>query len=336
MQGETSPGDWQRELRHIWPILRPTQGEPYALYPLDLHLAGGRPMLAVDQRGDHHMLVPTAPGQEIVEDLRSAHVRLTRRDLTVDSQLGRYVDVVCHRPDLNMLFDDILAAMLAALGSTPGPPAAVCGRVLSEWRELLRGSGQPMTEEAVRGLLAELLALERILNVDDGVPIRSTWTGPDRTPHDFQLGGHDLEVKALGPTAVEIEIHGLDQLDDLGRKLHLLLVRLRPHPDGIVLPDLVERIRSLCRDSAGLNEQLSKAGYSETDADRYRATAYRIEQILALDVADPFPRLTRRSLTGPLPEQVTRLHYRLDLVERLPNARTGEGLQALFERSAVR
>lgn len=329
-------GDWQRELRHIWPVLRPAHGEPFALYPLDLQLDSGRPMLSIDQRGDHHLLVPVRPDQEVIEDLRSAHVRLVRRDLLVDGRRGRYVDVVCHRLDLNVLFDDVLAAMLVALSATPGSPATVCGRVLAEWRELLRGSGHPMTEQAVRGLLAELLTLERILNVDDGVPVRSTWTGPDRTPHDFQLGGHDLEVKALSPTAAEIEVHGLDQLDDLGRELHLVLIWLRPHPDGVMLPDLVERVRSLCRDRAGLNDQLSKASYSEADAGSYLVTAYRVEQMVAVDVDDSFPRLTRRSLTSSLPEPITQLHYRLDLVEQLPNARTGDALRPLFERSAVR
>lgn len=333
---ESPQGDWQRELRHIWPVLRPTHDEPYALYPLDLQLDTGCPMLAIDQRSDHHLLVPIRPDHEVNEDLRSAHVRLTRRELVVDGRLRRYVDVVCHRPDLNVLFDDVLAAMLTALGTTPGPPATVCGRVLAEWRELLRGSGHPLTEEAVRGLLAELLTLERILAVDDGIPVRSTWTGPDRMPHDFHLGGHDLEVKALGPTAAEIEIHGLDQLDDLGRGLHLMLIRLRPHPDGVVLPHVVERVRSRCRDGAGLNDQLSKAGYSESDADGYRVTAYRVEQILALDIDDSFPRLTRRSLTNSLPEPIIQLRYRLDLVEQLPNARTGDALLSLFERSAVR
>lgn len=329
-------GDWHRELRHIWPVLRPTRGEPFALYPLELELDAGRPMLAIDQRGDHHLLVPVKLDQDVIEDLRSAHVRLVRRDLVVEGRRGRYIDVVCHRLDLNALFDDVIAAMLTALNATPRSPAAVCGRVLAAWRELLRGSSRPMTEEAVRGLVAELLALERILDVDDRVPVRSTWTGPDRMPHDFQLGGHDLEVKALGPTAAEIEIHGLDQLDDLGRGLHLVLIRLRPHADGVTLPDLVERVRSQCRDSTGMNDQLSKAGYSEADADSYRVTRYRVEQILAMDVADSFPRLTSRSLNGALPEPISQLRYRLDLVEQLPNARTGDALRPLFERSSVR
>jgi hypothetical protein len=303
---------------------------------LKLEVDGDPPMLAVDQRGDHHLLVSVRPDQEIVEDLRSAHVRLTRRDLVVDGRNRRCIDVVCHRTDLNLLFDDILVAMLTALSSTQGPPAAVCGRVLGEWRELLRGSGRPMAEEAVRGLMAELLTLERILDADGGIPVRSTWTGPDRTPHDFYLGGHDLEVKALGPTAVEIEIHGIDQLDDLGRRLHLMLIRLKPRSDGISLPDLVERVRSLCRDGAGLNDQLSKAGYSEGDADDYRVTRYSVEQILAVDVDDSFPRLTRRSLTSSLPEPITQLRYRLDLVEQLPHARTGDALRPLLERSEFR
>lgn len=325
--------EWRRELRRTWPVLRPGAGDQLAVYPIEIDHEAGDVLLAADGRGDHHLLVPILPGDEVIDDLLSAHVRMTKRDLVVDGKQARYLDVVCHRPDLNSLFDDVLAAMLQALEASRDTASSICGRVLDKWRELLRKRGSPLREEAVRGLIGELVVLEQVLIRDEGVAVHSTWTGPDRTPHDIHLGGHDLEVKSLGANAATVEIHGLDQLDPVDRRLHLILVHLGRHAEGASLPELVDRVRSHCRDITGFNEQLSKAGYSESDVDAYAVTRYRVEQILAMEVDQMFPCLTRQSLARPLPEVVTDLRYKLDLVALLPDALTGAALTPLFERS---
>lgn len=326
--------DWQRELRHCWPLLRPVQ-EEFAVFPLAAVRAAGRVLVGVDRNQDHHLLIPV-PREEAVEtDERSAYIKVKQTQLVVDSEARLYVDVVCQRHDLNSLFDDVLAAILTELGSSDDTASKICRRVLDRWRELLRMLASPLTEEVVRGLVGELTVLEHILGKDRDADIRSTWIGPDRRPHDFQLGGHDLEVKALAPDAVSVEIHGLDQLDAASRDLYLVLVFIRKSQDGFTLRDIVQRVRSLARDQRGLTDQLVKVGYTEQGTDDYPMTPYRVEQVCALGVESEFPRLTVRELAKPLPAAVTDIRYRLALAPLLPTARTDDALDEVFGRSGT-
>ncbi|WP_435581333.1 PD-(D/E)XK motif protein [Amycolatopsis thermoflava] len=324
--------DWRRELKRTWPVLRPGPEGELAVYPVARRPAGDT-LIAVDPRHDHHLLVPLPAGEHAASDDRSAHVRIRQTELTVDGKRRRYLDVVCHRHDLNPLFDDVLAAMLAALETSAGPVADTCRHVLDNWRELLRRAASPLSEEAERGLFAELVVLERILTADRLAHVRATWTGPDRTPHDFRLSAHDLEVKAVSSTAGFVEIHGLDQLDPGDRSLYLVLVFVRKNREGDGLSDLVRRVQAAGRDRQGFLEQLSKTGYIPREEDEPEVTRYRVDQICALTVSERFPRLTRGMLTVPLPQEVSSVRYTLELASLLPTALTGDELNALFERS---
>ncbi|MGW3545158.1 PD-(D/E)XK motif protein [Nocardia niigatensis] len=324
--------DWRRELRRTWPLLRPGQGGELAVYPVTRRRAGDT-LIAVDPRHDHHMLVPLPQGEHTTSDDSSAHVRIGQTELTVDGKRRRYLDVVCHRHDLNSLFDDVLAAMLTALETSASPVAVTCRRVLDDWRELLRRATSPLSEEAERGLFAELVVLERILLSDSPAYVRPTWIGPDRTPHDFRLGTHDLEVKAVSLTAGSVEIHGLDQLDRGDRDLYLVLVFVRKNSEGDSLADLVRRLQAACRDRQGFFEQLSKTGYIPTEKDEPGVRRYSVDQICALTVSDHFPRLTRGMLIAPVPEEISSVRYTLELASLLPTALTGDDLNALFENS---
>jgi len=330
---------WQAELRAHWAVLNNRRtGDGVATSAVGLAVADDAEILVgVDARGDHHLLVPTDPGTLVAEDSQAAHIRIQRCTLLVGGQGHTFIDIVCHRPDLSELFDDILAAMLVELASaTDQPPDVVCKRVLGEWRELLSRRGGLLGDEALRGLFGELIVLERILaaNPDNDL---TAWCGPDRQPHDFRLENGDLEVKTLGATGATVHIHGIEQLQPPAcGALHLIVVRLLNAADGVTLPELVERLQTKIDDRRAFTATLARAGYSQIDADHYLDRRFIVGKTTALPVDANFPRIVPSSLTGALPVEISAFAYSLDLSLLLPLATlTDSAIEPLFAKGTL-
>jgi hypothetical protein len=324
---------WQQELAFRWSELDTSRtGHSTVTQRLGIVVNAGDVLIGIDPHGDHQLLVPVPGDAEVLEDAHTAHIRVTGRRLTFDGLVHTYVAVVCHRRDLADLFDDILADILNELSETDDQADLVCKRTLDRWRELLRGNRDRMGESEVWGLFGELIVLERILEADPGHDL-SAWTGPDREPHDFRLARGDLEVKTLGIRGAEIEIHGLDQLEPPeGGKLHLVLVRLAMAPNGVTLPELVERIKPKIGDPTAFGVKMEKVGYRDAEAHNYQNRRFKIGDIAGIEVDRDFPRITKSSLVGGLPEEVTTLTYTLDISTSLTGALTADRLDTLFER----
>jgi len=335
----SSSTDWRRELRITWPMLaaRRIPGEHMTMAPIGLVLGAGAVQIGLDARGDRHLLLPVARGEEVQEDQRSAHVRIGRDSLTVDGQVWHYADLVCHRDDLGDLFDDVVSEVLERLAADGTHPSHTCQRVLDAWREMFEGRGGRLTASEQRGLFGELTVLGHLLEGEEFLRPAQVWTGPDRQPHDFRLPGWSLEVKTLGRSGSQVEIHGLEQLaPPPSGRLTLVLVRLAEDPSGTSLPELAEHVVAAAGDSRGVIEQLAKAGYSAADAEMYGTLRYGPPQLLGLAVDADFPALTHASLLGGLPAGVEAVRYTLDVSDRLPEALAHERLVARLEGRSVR
>ncbi|MEU4244880.1 PD-(D/E)XK motif protein [Actinoplanes sp. NPDC026619] len=297
-----------------------------AVATLDLPVStyAGPTALGLDGRGDHHLLLPIDKDHAVVEDARSAHVRVDTRLLVVDGRRRRFVDVVCHRHDLFDVFDEMVEALLQGINETPGEVGEVVERILQQWRELLRPSSGILGERELRGLIGELLVLELLAEAGLVGAVERIWTGPDRAAHDFTLGTRRrVEVKTVGVRGSTVTIHGLDQLHPSpDRDLVLALVRLEKTADGRSLPDLVEALSTSIGDRSGLRRQLAKAGYAETDADRYSDRRYAQSSLYAWSVGAEFPRLDVDSFKSVVPDEVVGVEYELDLVSLTPYAAT--------------
>lgn len=324
---------WQQELAFRWSELDTSRtSRSTVTQPLGIVVDAGEVLIGIDPHGDHQLLVPVSGEAEVLEDAHTAHIRVIGRRLTFDGLVHTYVAVVCHRRDLADLFDDILADILNELSETDDHPDLVCKRTLDRWRELLRGNRNRLGDSEVWGLFGELIVLERILEADPGHDV-SVWNGPDREPHDFRLARGDLEVKTLGLRGAEVEIHGLEQLEPpQGGKLHLILVRLATTPNGLTLPELVERIKPKISDPTAFGVKMDKVGYKEAEAHNYQDRYFKVSDIAAIEVDRDFPRITKSTLAGGLPEEVTALTYTLDISTFLAGALTADRLEALFER----
>ncbi|MFF1412823.1 PD-(D/E)XK motif protein [Streptomyces sp. NPDC058289] len=333
----TSTHAWQYRLRTHWAVLR-TRRDPAGMATSALGITvgnGAQILVGVDSGGDHHLLVPI-DDNVISEDSQAAYITIRRRELRIHGTTRAYADVTCHRADLAELFDDVLAAMIDQLESNTGErPDAVCKRVLNEWRELLRRRHGLLGEEALRGLFGELVVLEKILDSARAHTL-SVWCGPNRDPHDFRLSGGDLEVKTLGMTGSTVRIHGVGQLQPpVNGDLHLVVVRLSSDPDGLSLPDLVDRITPKTDGRRAFDDALARAGYVGIDAEHYRDRRFVVPQIVALPVTDGFPRVVPSSLVAALPVEISALSYTLDLSLLLATSLTGPEVAVLFENGTL-
>jgi len=135
-----------------------------------------------------------------------------------------------------------------------GQPSGLVLSRLERWRSLMQPQLAGLRGAQLRGLIGELLVLDRellpILGPDQAV---SAWTGPLGASQDFHLpDGRKLEVKALDRQADRVQINGLDQLDGGSDPLQLIVVRLEDtgiEAEGaITAARLIARLRAqLCQ-----------------------------------------------------------------------------------------
>ena len=175
------------------------------------------------------------------------------------------------------------------------------------WHHLLRGgSDGRLTPEEQKGLIGELLFLERyLLEEIQPVDAVSSWRGPLDSPKDFEVGRVCIEAKARrGASKPYISINSEHQLDNSGTDhLFLFVVELDKSPadnkEGFNLNDVSTRVRNKIEslDSGALNpyeDLLAATGFRwEDDYSDY----YWTEGLNHLyQVTDDFPRITAERL----------------------------------------
>jgi hypothetical protein len=190
------------------------------------------------------------------------------------------------------------------------------------WHHLLRGgSDSRLSAEEQKGLIGELLVLERYLIPLFG-PADATgaWEGPTGSPKDFECGRIVIEAKARrGAARPYVAISSEHQLDASGcDALFLYVVELDDAPEGaasaFTLTDVACRIADrIAADAPAVVErfegQLVAAGFSRDDdysSFRWISGPHRF-----LAVGENFPCITPALFKSG----VERVRYDLSLVE---------------------
>lgn len=287
----------------------------------------GPALIAVDDDGLRHLLVPAARDLEAAPD-RGVSVTIELRTLMDRGADRRFVDVACLEPRLDDLFDTVVDEILDRLQEHPDRnPFRNCQYVLDRWRQLLRRGGDRLLQrDRLAGLLAELLWLEQLTGIAADAAL-AVWSGPSGAPQDFTAPGGLLEVKAT--TTDRVVINGIRQLHDPhGRPLWLGVVHLGPAgPDAVTVPGLVDRILDAGIDAAGFFDRLADAGYHTEHADQYAEAAWTVVGQSVWEVDSSFPRLTPDDTTFGSHAALTEVQYAL-LTESLPDP-TGPAPEAL-------
>jgi Putative PD-(D/E)XK family member, (DUF4420) len=211
--------------------------------------------------------------------------------------LGIWLREVALLPLFARLCGDLVDS--TAIAAPNEAASLLLGRLL-RWRELLEAGTGPMTLSKLRGLVGELLVLERCLDQWLPADVVAGWAGPLGGPQDFVLPGRRVEVKAATPAAQSVHISSAEQLDT-SEPLTLAVVTLATLAGGpgIAPTELVERVEQRISETgpglaAQFRQRLDALGYLPDPL--YSAPMFRLDGMDFYDVADDFPRLRKVSV----------------------------------------
>ena len=250
--------------------------------------------------------LPTSKGLELSVDALSPG-RSGKARLILALSKPEFLDV------FSVLADDIVHALHRVTSETEAVETLV--ERLRIWQEFLRRFGtRGMSPEVRRGLYGELVFLrDFVLKVLPGPEAVAAWTGPRRTPHDFQTAGGSIEVKATSAASPHaFRVANIRQLDDRAvSSLYICFVRVDESEGGDeALPEAIDRLRSALGTSARqLDEPLIKSGYIEAQRPLYASPRYSIRSLQFFRVEDGFPRL----LEEEIPNGVENVSYSVAL-----------------------
>lgn len=197
------------------------------------------------------------------------------------------------------------------MAASVGAAAAILLNALKHWAELFKKKAhEGLTREEVLGLTGELIILESLLRESSlgSDALIQGWRGPDGDARDIGVNGARIEVKAQRSTsALKLRISSLDQLDDRGDQVFVVLIRLSPSETGRSLVVIVEEIRSLIEGqpfaTLEFERKIALSGMSvESELSQ---EGYAIDDRLVYSVTENFPRLTPDNV----PQGVTAAQY---------------------------
>ena len=190
------------------------------------------------------------------------------------------------------------------------------------WHHLLRGGRRGLlTEEEQRGLIGELLVLEkRLLPNLASLDAVGAWRGPLGAPKDFEIDRISVEVKARrGAARPYVTISSEYQLDDEGcDQLFLQVLEVDRAAGGSTAGDSLSDVVSRVHAKVGLMDPgavehldalLAAAGFRWDDD--YSESSWIVGAGRIYLVSDSFPRLTTRHV----PAGVSKVRYALSLPE---------------------
>lgn len=211
---------------------------------------------------------------------------------------------------LAAVVDDVVAGRSNAQAIT---------RSIDSFRDLIARRPR-MSEEAVVGLVGELLTLEHLVGTIGADPALTAWLGPESEEHDFVLSDVDIEVKSTTSEKRRHRIGTETQLQPTpGRSLWLVSIQVTGAGDaseGMRLGELVSRARQLfIGDERAFDMQLQRLGWRSQDAPMYRQGYVLRTTPAAYHVDDGFPAVTRTRIDSvvPRPELVGPVSYFVDV-----------------------
>jgi hypothetical protein len=204
--------------------------------------------------------------------------------------------------------------------STRGLPKGSTGihhvvRRIRAWRKLMEsGDSDLLSENAIRGLMGELVLLEQLLlsGRDLGL-VAKAWVGPLKADQDFQFDDIAWEVKTTNPDVESVLIASERQLYSTERRVRLVVMTLVESigSEATSLNEQVLKIRKILFSRMDaldrFEDMLCTAGYMTRNA--YDRPRLKVGRVFAYDVGAGFPRLSSETV----PVGVYDVSYRIEL-----------------------
>jgi hypothetical protein len=204
------------------------------------------------------------------------------------------------------LYDLFTVLVSDILGSSRAMPVEgmaqyVAARV-THWHSLLESGGGGPALFQLRGLVAELEVLRRLIALVGPLQAVESWHGPLGGTQDFILSNARLETKAIGFSARRIKINSAEQLDAGEHVLRLITIAVAdslPGADGsVTIAEFVALIfKSLASSSdacEAFRKRLGFVGVGDSSETRHR---FRLGAVRVYAVKDTFPRITPTMLS---------------------------------------
>ena len=316
MSEATTPGD----VGSKWNVLRAGQTDSDGLeipsLPLPVGTEAGPVRLAVGPNGEARLLLPLSRHERLGTIEAGAALQIGVTTLMHRGRAAKFLDIMCLSRELEPVFDEVVDGVLARIAANVGSVDAV-RTTIEDFRALLvTPIRQEIERSRVAGLVAELLILNRLLDLSTAA--WRTWRGPDGDRHDFRARGYSLEVKAsLRAGTTEITINGLEQLEPPsgGGTLHLAHFVLEPVEGGLLtVSALGGQALAKANDPGRLRELLALVGCADTRDPEWNQHSFRIEKERLYWVSAEFPRIAPSSFaSGIVPPGVVDATYRIDL-----------------------
>lgn len=277
-----------------------------AVHPLDLYVG-------IDGSGTRE-LVLVADSNVLATNKRFRAFEVT----TSERPDGRVsLAVKLRRPEAMRLFAHLCEDLVEAsrTGCTRADAFRFVTDRINRWEQLLsRDREGLLTEEALRGLVGELIFLRDVTVPAKGVVEGlHSWRGPLGAPHDFQYADRAVEVKTVSDNQL-ITISSLEQLEAIGEPLFLATLRLvatTERTNAFSVTDLVRSVQGLLDDDmtlqAELEDKLALYGYSA--APEYDSRLFVLKEVRYFAVEDGFPRI----LPSAVPAGIESVKYVVDL-----------------------
>lgn len=290
--------------------------------------------IAKDCDGSHLCLVSLSKNPLTLIKSLNININAIKIDLTKNDS-GFFLNIKLLDEELLGIFDYILFILLTECIFEKSESEFIV-RLLSNlknWQRFMRSTRDILSEEKIRGLIAELQFMHDLMEKNRSFSslIVESWCGPERLQQDFIFENEVVEVKSIGNMDKKtITISSLDQLQTNVKKLYLAVYVVTKSDvlnTGVNLNQLVENIESMLSstDKLTLCEKLLEMGYLKNE--KYDDLKYQVKKESSYLVSDEFPKLTARTI----PNGVVNVKYsiEIDKIERFNNPIVISGLHAL-------
>jgi hypothetical protein len=220
----------------------------------------------------------------------------------VDNELVKSFSVMC--------FD---IAERSRNGETVEAAAVIAIQCLRDWAALLKRRGlMGLTRNEVMGLWGELSSLDALLfeRPKNAYQIVHGWRGPNGDQRDIGFNGNRIEIKTqLSTRSIGLRITSLDQLDERGDHLTVILNRISPSDKGSSLAGLIKSIEQrLVANRMAHSEFERKIALAEYDPNLEACSElFALDERINFLVRTDFPRLT----PGNVPHGIKGAEYEI-------------------------
>lgn len=270
--------------------------------------------IALGEQQEARLLLPLGARERSSNLLGTEVLGIRVVKYTVDGRASPFIELTCHDKRLEPLFLEIIDEIRRRI--TRGETSVqACSSTIEDYRALLATAKEGPTLEVVAGLIAELLLLDRLLDISSDA--WQAWRGPQQDRHDFRVANIAIEVKAgLRRLAGSVRISSIEQLmSPEGGELFLQHVQLEETSAGLIrFADLAERCCEKSSNAVEVRKLLSELGCSEPHAPAWNHRNFNLESTRMFRVAEGFPMILPQSfLMGSPPLGVQKIQYSVDL-----------------------